>query len=150
MRQEQSERNLKRSFVAALAISASALALASLPVVAWAQADATAMATQSSSERGVTVKMTPKAIDSPEGRWEFKVVLDTHSADLSDDLVQSASLTTNDGRTFKPLSWTGAAPGGHHREGVLAFDIPKPRPATIELMISRPAEATPRTFRWQL
>jgi hypothetical protein len=76
-------------------------------------------------------------------------VLDTHSADLSDDLVQSASLTTDDGRTLKPVRWTGAAPGGHHREGVLAFDVPTPRPALIELRIMRPGESAARTFRWR-
>lgn len=80
---------------------------------------------------------------------EFSVVLDTHSADLNDDLPQSATLTTSDGRTLKPLGWTGAAPGGHHREGVLTFEIPAPRPTAVELRIARPGESEPRSFRWQ-
>ena len=127
-----------------------ALVLAGAPVATLAQTTSGAPATQSSVDRGVTVKVTPKAIDASDGRWEFSVVLDTHSADLSDDLVQSASLATDDGRTLKPASWTGAAPGGHHREGVLAFEVPAPRPTTIELRIVRPGESVPRTFRWQL
>lgn len=124
--------------------------LAAAPLAAQPQASPAAMATQTSSDRGVTVKVTPKPVESPGSRWEFAIVLDTHSADLSDDLVQSASLTTNDGRTLKPVSWTGAAVGGHHREGVLAFDVPAPRPGAIELRIDRPGESVPRIFRWQL
>ena len=127
-----------------------ALVLAGAPLVTLAQATSGAPATQSSVDRGVTVKVTPKAIDASDGRWDFSVVLDTHSADLSDDLTQSATLTTDDGRTLKPVSWTGAAPGGHHREGVLAFEVPAPRPTAIELRIVRPGESAPRTFRWQL
>ena len=132
-----------------LGMAATALVLAAVPVASLAQVSATALATQSSSERGVTVKVTPQAMGSPEGRWTFAVVLDTHSADLSDDLVQSASLITNEGRTIKPISWTGAPPGGHHREGVLAFDVAAPQPRTIELRIERPGESSARSFRWE-
>ena len=131
-------------------VMAIALMLAGAPVAALAQAASGAPATQSSVDRGVTVKVTPKTVGASDSRWEFRVVLDTHSADLSDDLVQSASLATGDGRTLKPSDWTGAAPGGHHREGVLAFDVPAPRPTSIELRIVRPGESAPRTFRWEL
>ena len=131
-------------------ILAATLGGVAAPLAALAQTSADATATRSSSDQGVTVKVTPKLIGSPDRRWEFAIVLDTHSADLSDDLIQSASLTTNDGRTLKPVSWTGAAPGGHHREGVLAFEVPAPRPTTIELRIERPGESAPRTFRWQV
>ena len=120
------------------------------PLAALAQTSTDATATRSSSDQGVTVKVTPKLIGSIDSRWEFAIVLETHSADLSDDLTQSASLTTNDGRTLKPVNWTGAAPGGHHREGVLTFEVPAPRPTTIELRIAHTGESAPRTFRWQL
>ena len=120
------------------------------PWAALAQTSADTAATRSSSDRGVTVKVAPKLIGSTDKRWEFDIVLASHSADLSDDLMQSASLTTNDGRTLKPVSWTGAPAGGHHREGVLAFEVPAPRPGTIELRIARHGESAARTFRWQL
>ena len=131
-------------------VASAGLVLAAAPLVAMAQASPEASATQSSSDQGVTVKVTPKSIGSPDSRWEFAVVLDTHSADLSDDLTQSATLTADDARTLKPVSWVGAAPGGHHREGVLAFDVPAPQPSAIELRIDRPGESAPRTFRWKL
>lgn len=116
---------------------------------ALAQSGTGVPATQSSNLQGVTVKATLKPPGLSESRWEISIVLDTHSGDIGDDLVQSASLTTADGRTLKPLAWVGAGPGGHHREGVLAFDVPAPRPTSVELRIQRPGEAAPRTFRWQ-
>lgn len=115
-----------------------------------APAQARALATQTTSERGVTIQVTPKSLGTGDGRWEFSIVLDTHSADLSDDLPQSASLTTGDGRSFKPVRWTGSPPGGHHRQGVLAFEVPAPPPAALELKIVRAGESAPRTFRWKL
>lgn len=128
---------------------AAALALAAAPSSALAQGAAGTMSTLSSIEGGVTVRVTPKSLDAPDGRWDFAVVLDTHSADLSDDLVQSASLSTDDGRVLKPMGWAGAPPGGHHRSGVLSFQVPPPRPKVVELSITRPGEAAPRTYRWQ-
>jgi hypothetical protein len=76
------------------------------PTAAWSQPRADAPATQSSSDQGVTVQVTLKPAGSAGNRWEFAVAFDTHSADLIDDLTQSASLTTSDGRTLKPVSWT--------------------------------------------
>jgi len=135
----------KASFVAALALS---IALAALPRVAHSQATP-AMPTQSSSEQGVTVKATPKSAGLDNPRWEFTVVLDTHSGDLNDDLAKTATLITADGRQFKPAAWTGAAPGGHHREVVLEFAVPQPWPNAVELKLDRKGEAVPRSFRWQ-
>ncbi len=129
---------------------AATLGAIATPLAALAQASADATATRSSSSQGVTVKVSPKLIGSTDKLWEFAIVLDSHSAELSDDLTQSASLTTSDGRTLQPVSWTGAPAGGHHREGVLSFDVPAPRPSTIELRIARQGESTQRTFRWQL
>ena len=131
-------------------IVAATLGGVATPLAALAQASADATAIRSSSDRGVTVKVTPKLIGLLDSRWEFSIVLETHSADLSDDLIQSATLTTNDGRTLKPTGWVGAGPTGHHREGVLAFEVPPPRPSVVELKIARPGESAPRTFRWQL
>ena len=131
-----------------LALAWAALMLGAAPGPAQAQ-DGAAAATLSSSARGVTVSVTPRPPAEGSGRWEFEVVLDTHSADLGDDLVQAASLSTDDGRVLKPMGWTGAPPGGHHRSGVLSFEVPPPRPKAVGLSISRHGEDSPRTFRWQ-
>ena len=135
---------------AALSSTAFLLALAITPAAAMAQASPIVTAEQSSTEGGVTVKVTPKSMDVPGGAWEFSISLKTHSGALSDDLLQIVTLTTDDGRTLKPARWTGTAPGGHQREGVLRFEVPAPRPSAVELRIARPGESAPRKFRWQL
>lgn len=120
------------------------VAIAALPVAA------AELGTQKNTERGVTVAVTPKNLISSTESWDFKVVLDTHSADLSDDLTKSSALVDDNGRRYMPLAWDGAGPGGHHREGVLRFKPPSPRPQSIELQIVRSGETAPRVFRWQL
>ena len=79
-------------------ITVAALMLAATAWTAMAQAGPNAATTQSSTDRGVTLKVTSKSIGLQATRWEFSVVLDTHSADISEDLVQSATLTSG-GRT---------------------------------------------------
>jgi hypothetical protein len=108
------------------------------------------LATQNSSDRGVTVAVTPQDLSAGAKTWDFKIVLDTHSGDLSDDLLKTAVLLDGTGTQHVPVAWDGAAPGGHHREGVLKFKPVLPTPATIALQIMRAGEAKPRSFNWQL
>jgi hypothetical protein len=108
------------------------------------------LATQRSSAGGVTVAVTPQNLVASAKSWDFKVVLDTHSGDLNDDLVKTVALLDDKGGRYVPVQWEGAGPGGHHREGALKFKPVSPTPATIELQIKRAGEANPRTFRWQL
>jgi hypothetical protein len=125
--------------------------LASLFAVSAAfPATSAELTTQKSSERSVTVAVTPQNVSADAKTWDFKIVLDTHSGDLSDDLVKSALLLDGAGGQHVPIAWDGAPPGGHHREGVLRFKPVTPRPAAIELRITRPGEPSPRSFRWQL
>ena len=106
--------------------------------------------TRTSASQGVTVKVTPKVLAPDAPDWEFAVVLDTHSADLSDDLAKTAALIGPGGERIAPTAWEGAAAGGHHREGVLRFQPIAPAPASVELQIQRPGEDKPRLFRWEL
>ena len=105
---------------------------------------------QTSSASGVTIKITPTNIASNAGSWEFAIVLDTHSQDLSDDLVKLSLLLDGPGGKYSPTAWNGAPPGGHHREGMLRFKPISPRPQSIELQITRAGEGAPRTYRWEL
>jgi hypothetical protein len=127
-------------------VAAAVVAISAAAWHPWASAQAQPPAAQSSAERGVTVKVTPKAVGAA-GEWEFAIVLDTHSAELNDDLVKSAVLLV-DGNELRPVSWTGAAPGGHHREGVLKFPAPPQATKAVELRLQRAGEAAPRVFRW--
>ena len=108
------------------------------------------IATQKDTTKGVTVAVTPGNLAAGAKTWDFAIVLDTHSQEFSDDLAQSAVLVDDRGNEFKALAWDGAAPGGHHRSGVLRFNAIEPRPQALELRISRPGEAGARIFRWRL
>ena len=129
-----------------LSAALAAVLLGAIPV----GAAAAALAPQTSSELGVSVVATPRDLSPAAKEWEFEIVLQTHSQDLSDD-VKAVSTLIADGRaTQVPTAWEGDPPGGHHRKGVLGFEPVTPRPGTIELRILRPGESSPRSFRWQL
>ena len=115
-----------------------------------AGAFAAELAVQRSSSGGVTVAVTPQNLAASAKSWDFKVVLDTHSGELNDDLVKAATLIDDKGGRHAPVKWEGAGPGGHHREGTLKFNAVTPTPTSIELRIARAGEAAPRSFRWQL
>jgi hypothetical protein len=105
---------------------------------------------QKSTEAGVTVSVTPQAIAASDKTWNFDVALNTHTKDLSDDLVKSTVLVDDRGVEYRTVTWEGAGPGGHHRSGVLKFAAGTQVPKSLEMRMSRPGEAKPRVFRWQL
>ena len=127
---------------------------ATLVCLIWATlvlpAAAAELGVQKSTNRGVTVAVTPQNLSQSAKTWDFKVVLDTHSTELSDDLVKTTVLLDGTGERYAPVAWDGAAPGGHHREGVLRFKPLAAQPQAIELQIMRPGESAPRSFRWRL
>ena len=123
------------------------LVLMTASLVASGANAATALPAQSSAVAGVTVKATPRTISGSV--WEFEIVFDTHTQELKDDLVKSASLVAG-GKVLPPAAWQGDPPGGHHRKGVLKFNAADPRPRDIELRLTRPGEPQARSFRWQL
>jgi hypothetical protein len=120
-----------------------ALALGSAPATAQA-----APATAQTTAAGVTVKVTPSETAAGAATWVFAVVLDTHSQELSDDLLRTTVLVTDDGRELPPSAWQGAAPGSHHREGKLEFPAPNPTPKSFVLRMQRPGEGETRLFRF--
>jgi hypothetical protein len=105
---------------------------------------------QSNQGLGVTVQARPIDIGPGAKSWAFEIVLDTHSQDLADDLTRGAVLIGANGKPQAPVAWEGAAPGGHHRKGLLRFAPISPMPAVLELRIQRPGEPAPRTFRWEM
>ncbi|MDH4175379.1 MAG: hypothetical protein OEZ09_11055 [Betaproteobacteria bacterium] len=124
--------------------------VAAAVLVIAAAAYAAELGTRSSSVGGVTVKVTPKSVEPGAAAWEFAVVLDTHSQDLSDDLMKNSVLVDAQGVRHAPLAWEGSPPGGHHRSGELRFKGMAIQPDAIELQMRRPDEPAPRSFRWKL
>lgn len=80
----------------------------------------------------VQVQLTPVALNATGAT--FRVVLDTHSGSLDADLAAVSRLQV-EGRAAAAPTWTGAPPGGHHREGTLRFGTPVPPGSRLELRI---------------
>jgi hypothetical protein len=115
-----------------------------------AGAAAADLGARSSNNGGVSVSVTPKVVSPTAAAWEFSVVLNTHTQDLSDDLLKNTVLIDAQGGRHSPTAWEGAPPGGHHRSGVLRFKGLGVQAGALELLIQRAGEAAPRSFRWKL
>lgn len=118
--------------------------------IAADQAAAPQTASQVSRERGVTITVKPRNLLADAKVWEFEVVLDTHTQELGDDLVRSVALLDAQGKPRTAAAWRGDPAGGHHRKGVVQFAPLSPVPEVVVLIIQRPGEPQPRTFRWQV
>lgn len=83
-----------------------------------------------------------------DGAVNFEITLETHSVDLSEDLVQVSTLTDAEGNEYRPVSWEGSPTGGHHREGILRFPASTTGsgPVILKMMVG----GVERVFRWQL
>jgi hypothetical protein len=102
----------------------------------------------------VSVAVTPLNLSAPADSLEFEVALDTHSVDLTMDLVTLATLTTDSGRTVEPTLWE-APQGGHHVSGVLSFpteiDGTSLLDGTSRLTLTiRDVDVPERSFAWEL
>ena len=103
---------------------------------------AAALPTRTVSAGDVTVKVEPRGLDAAGA--VFKVTFDTHSEALDLDVARGTSLVV--GGTAWPVGgWSGAGPGGHHREGELRFAAAGPATGPVALTItglSKPVTAT--------
>lgn len=103
---------------------------------------------QTDNQGGVTVTVTPKDISPNSSLWNFEIVLDTHTNELNQDLVQTSVLKDEKGKEYRPLAWQGDGPGGHHRKGILQFNTITLSPQSLELIISGVGGVGERRFVW--
>lgn len=113
-------------------------------------ADVNNLETQENSEGPVSVSVTPKSLDASSSIWNFEVSLNTHSGSIDTDLVTVSELIDDQGKSYKPISWEGSAPGGHHRSGALKFNLISPKPKSLELKIKNVGGVSERSFKWSL
>lgn len=102
---------------------------------------------RNTSEEGIWITVQP--VDLTSSTWSFRVMLTTHSGSLDQDLTKLAVLTDDKGKTYTPARWDGTPTGGHHRQGVLTFQAPSPKPKTATLTIKDVA-GTDRKFSWNI
>jgi hypothetical protein len=136
---------------------------ARLPIVAAAEEavsestapEETAVLDTAVDEQGaVTVSVTPVDLSQAAATLAFEVAMNTHSVDLSMDLAELATLTTDNGRTVPATLWD-AVPGGHHVSGVLTFPAVVEGTAVLEgatelILTITGVDAPSRTFVWSL
>ncbi len=105
--------------------------------------------TQSSNGGSVTVAVKPTtlAVGEPVA---FDIAMNTHSVDLSDDMTKISVLRDDTGKEYKPTTWDGAEPGGHHRSGTLLFPALTGKPKYVELVVKGLAKVPERLFKWDL
>ena len=102
----------------------------------------------------VTIEVTPLNLGTPADTLEFDVAMNTHSVDLSMDLAQLATLTTDAGIAVQAAKWD-AVLGGHHVSGKLLFPSMQDGRSILEeankltLTIIN-VDAASRVFEWEL
>ena len=102
---------------------------------------------QENSGGEVDIKVTPLVLKAGE-KPQFKLEFNTHSVELDFDIVSVAILTDDLGNTYKPATWDGSTPGGHHREGTLAFAGNLKAAKTLTLTLLEIGGVAKREFTW--
>ena len=110
---------------------------------------ANAYESKSIREKRVRVDVRPVSLNIGEPA-KFEVRLNTHSVDLSYDMVGISMLTDDTGRNYRPIHWDGSPPGGHHRRGILEFPTLEGNPKSVTLVIKDIAGVPERIFEWNL
>jgi hypothetical protein len=110
--------------------------------------------TRMDEQGAVIFEVTPLNLGTPADTLEFDVSMNTHSVDLSMDLAQLATLSTDAGLAVQSSKWD-ATPGGHHVSGKLIFPSTQEAKSILEgaskltLTIIN-VDAASRIFEWEL
>lgn len=111
---------------------------------------AAAATPQTSNEGGVVIRVTPARLAPGAVTWDFEVVFETHTVQLTGDPAQFTVLLDPQGQVHAPLRWDGDPPGGHHRKGILKFKPIRPAPVTVTLKIRGIGGVPERAFTWSI
>ncbi len=111
--------------------------------------DASAYQARSDDQNRVRVDVRPVQL-LPGKPAKFEIRMNTHSGNLSQDLVAVCTLKDNNGREYRPTGWNGSPPGGHHRSGVLEFPEVADAAQSITLVIREVANVPERVFNWSI
>lgn len=106
------------------------------------------------SQGAVIVSVKPYNLKSSQKSLSFQVAMDTHSIDLSMNLVDLATIYTDTGLKVPALNWD-APSGGHHISGTLTFpafldDKPILDGAAKLTLVIKGLDVPERVFSWDL
>lgn len=119
-------------------------------VTTSAQNKSGSLEAKENNEGAVSIAVTPRSLENGSSTLDFEIALNTHSGDLSANLVAASELVDDQGNLYKPTDWEGDNPAGHHSSGVLKFNPISPRPKSLELKIKNVGGVTQRSFKWNL
>ena len=105
---------------------------------------------QTNSQGNVTMQVKPINISKASKIWAFEIDLETHTVELSQDLVKNSAILDDQGKGYYPVAWEGDPLGGHHRKGVLKFEAIFPIPKLVLLKINQIGDTQERVFKWEL
>ena len=125
------------------------LALVMMLLLVNMTVDAEAYEMKSNKQNKVRIDVRPVQLLSGKPS-KFEIRMNTHSGDLSQDLVAVCTLKDNRGREYRPTNWDGSPPGGHHRSGVLEFSELAEGTESITLVIREVANVPERVFNWSV
>lgn len=125
------------------------LAVATLVIVMSLALEASAYKSESNRKNSVRVDVKPVQL-APGRPVKFEVRMTTHSVELDQDIVALSTLKDNNGREYRPASWNGSPPGGHHRKGVLEFPALEGGPKAVTLVIRDIDNVPERIFVWDV
>lgn len=111
--------------------------------------DACAFESISNRENSVSVDVIPTQLTSGQ-QVKFEIRMNTHSVDISQNMVTVSTLKDSNGKEYLPKKWDGSPPGGHHRSGVLEFPVIEGKPDSVTLIIKEIANVPERTFTWKI
>lgn len=104
---------------------------------------------QANSEGEVQVTVGPFNISAKSPVWNFGISTNTHTVDITEDLMSVVELLDDKGSVYKPIGYQGDT-SDHHRTGILDFKAISPFPASLELRIDKIGGIPTRTFKWTL
>ncbi len=108
-----------------------------------------AFQTQTVDGGSVSVAVTPVALKLG-APLEFDIAMNTHSVDLSNDMLTAVVLRDDAGKEYAPTGWDGPSSGGHHREGKIKFGALTTNTKSVTLIVKNIAGVPERTFKWNL
>lgn len=123
--------------------------LISVLVILISSIDAGAYETKSNQQNRVRVDVRPVQL-TPGHPARFEIRMNTHSENLSQDMIAVCTLKDNQGREYQPTNWEGSPPSGHHRRGILEFPALEGTSRSITLVIRDIAEVPERIFEWSI
>jgi hypothetical protein len=97
----------------------------------------------------VSVAVTP--IDLKQGApADFEIAMNTHSVDLSADMLKVVVVRDDAGKEYAPTKWDGPAAGGHHRSGTIEFPALAGNVKSVTLIVKGIAGVPERDYRWDV